>query len=273
MGCKTGFLIVVRWVQFMIVLFVFFSCTDAKSQMPTDFSDLKSRGLKGPVKKVTIISYNEKQLINNKPIHPEDFIKKEVFLYNKNGGIGVSESTTGAAYYRGKTFYTKSVPLSSTKFPLVIELFTVFSLEGSPYEEKDKVKKTMERKWINPHLWVTNHYSQGKLEDGCDSTWIDTLGQIKQTKYTYLVGNPEDKMKVTQIVEERTNEKHQVYQLIIRTNDYRNPLEYKTEITDITGLQVDQYGNPIYFILRNTTSGTVITVFREIEYYTNSEAH
>jgi hypothetical protein len=264
MGARTGFLIIVKRVQFVTALFVCLSCTSAKAQMPSDFSDLKSVGLKGPVKKVTSTYYNEKQVINNKPIHTEDFITKDVFSYNENGGMGISGTTEGGNKTEKKTYYIKSVPLSSTQFPLTIEILTMFSNEGSPYEEMDKLKQTVKRKWVNPGLWVRNYYAQGKLQEGSDSLWIDSLGLVKQTKSIFLVAN----MKITKIVELRTNEKHEVYQQVIRTADSTDPV-LKTTITDVTGLQVDQYGNPTCIIYRNTTTGKVRVSVQEIEYYTD----
>ncbi|MGY0035803.1 hypothetical protein [Pedobacter sp. NJ-S-72] len=95
MDGKTGFVIIVKRVQLIAVLLICLSCTSAKSQMPSDYSDLKSIGLKGPVKKVTTTNYNEKQVINNKPIRPEDFANKDVYSYNENGGMGISSTIEG----------------------------------------------------------------------------------------------------------------------------------------------------------------------------------
>ncbi|MGY0035804.1 hypothetical protein [Pedobacter sp. NJ-S-72] len=142
-------------------------------------------------------------------------------------------------------------------------MLTMFSNEGSPYEEMENLRRTVERKWVNPGLWVRNYYAHGKLEESSDSLWVDNWGLVKKTKSIFLIGS----MKITKIVEMRANEKHEVYQLVTRTVNSTDPV-LQTSITDVTRLQPDQYGNPTYIIYKNTTTGKVRLSVIEMEYYT-----
>lgn len=262
MDTRKGLVVLIKRIQLIAILLVGLSCTNAKTQMPADFSDLKSLGLKGPVKKLTSTTYNENEFANNKPIHKGDYTSKDEYTFNENGGMGISGTTDGTKGSKGKTYYIKSVPLSSNEFPLKIDLITLVSNDGSKYEELEVLKRAIERKWVNSGLWVTNYYANGKPEGGFDSTWIDTFGVIKKTKHLMLIGS----MKVTKVVEVLSNSKQGTYQQIIRTTDDRDPAE-KTTISDVTALQPDQYGNPTYFIRRNTTTGRIKLQVQEIEYY------
>jgi hypothetical protein len=269
-----GSVIMLKKGMSLVVLFVLLSCMNAKSQVSV--SDLKSRGYKGPVKKMTTIYYGDEQLKNNKPIRTEDFLIKIVASYNENGGMDVNESTTSAAYTRGKTYYTKFSSLSSNEFPLIIESFSMSAFKGEKYNEKDKIKKIMKRRVVNANLYVTDYYTQGKQESRRDSTWMDDKGRIKTEKYIYSVGEPKDSLVMTQTVERLTNKKQVMIKQTTRSVDVRNPQVYQTEETELSELielQEDQYGNPTCVILRDRATGVLKTAFLEIEYYTAKQSH
>ncbi|WP_316804471.1 hypothetical protein [Pedobacter nototheniae] len=269
-----GSVIMLKQGMSLVVLFVLLSCTNAKSQVSVN--DLKLRGYKGPVKKMTTTYYSAKQLKNNKPIRKEDFLTKDVVSYNENGGMAVNELITSAAYTRGKTYYTKLIALSLNEFPLTIESFSVSAFEGGKYSEKDKIKETTKRKVVNSNLYVTDYFTQGKLKDRRDSAWLDDMGQAKTEKFIYSVGEPEDSLMVIQTVERLTNKKQEMIRQTTISVDLRNPKVYKTEgteLTEVTKLRIDQYGNPTCVILRDTATGVLKTAFREIEYYTDKQSH